>query len=257
MTADVPLDDGLVLRVDDRGAGRPVLLLHGGGGPMSVAALADQLVDAGLRVITPTVPGFDGTARPPWLDAVPGLARVYRRLLGALSLRDVAVVGSSLGGWVGAVMALDQARDPAGPLGRLVVINGVGIRVPGHPVTDLSGLTPDRIADYAYFDPDRYRIDPSTLPPAAAERLRANAEQFAVYAGGPSMGDPDLLPRLATVRVPVLVVWGAADRVVDVDYGRAYADAFGGEFVVVERAGHLPFVERPEVVRELVVGAVG
>ena len=44
-----------------RGEGRPILLLHGGMGPLSVAAFADLLADsAPVRVLTPTHPGFGG-----------------------------------------------------------------------------------------------------------------------------------------------------------------------------------------------------
>jgi pimeloyl-ACP methyl ester carboxylesterase len=51
--------------VADRGEGHPVLLLHGGGGPLTVAPWADRLAGAEpARVLTPTHPGFRGTSRP-------------------------------------------------------------------------------------------------------------------------------------------------------------------------------------------------
>jgi pimeloyl-ACP methyl ester carboxylesterase len=44
-----------------------------------------------------------------------------------------------------------------------------------------------------------------------------------------------------------LVVWGEADRVADLGYGRALAASIpGAEFVTVPGAGHLPHIERPE-----------
>ena len=67
------------------------------------------------------------------------------------------------------------------------------------------------------------------------------------------MQDPTLLGRLATVTVPTLVVWGEADRIGDLDYGRAYAAAIpGARFEVVARAGHLPQLENPEALHVLV-----
>jgi pimeloyl-ACP methyl ester carboxylesterase len=51
--------------VDDRGDGRPFLLLHGGGGPVTVAGFAELLATKrGARVISPIHPGFGGTPRP-------------------------------------------------------------------------------------------------------------------------------------------------------------------------------------------------
>src|ERR1700743_2751963 len=85
----------------ERGTGHPVLLLHGGGGPATVEGWAGQLAAARpARVITPVHPGFNGTPRPESLDSPAGLAAVYARLLEDLDLRDVTVVGNSIGGWV-------------------------------------------------------------------------------------------------------------------------------------------------------------
>src|SRR5581483_8544732 len=97
----VPGIGAVDLTVDERGEGRPLLLLHGGAGPLSVANLADALAaQGGLRVLTPTHPGFEGTPRPAALDNVPGLAAVYEALLERIGLTDVVVAGNSLGGWI-------------------------------------------------------------------------------------------------------------------------------------------------------------
>jgi pimeloyl-ACP methyl ester carboxylesterase len=62
----------------DKGEGRPFLLLHGGGGPLTVNGFADLLaVQRPARVITPTHPGFGGTPRPDSLTSVEGLAALY------------------------------------------------------------------------------------------------------------------------------------------------------------------------------------
>ena len=60
------------IAVDDRGSGRPLLLLHGGGGPRSVLPFAERLTAArDLRTITPTHPGFSDTPRPEALRTPP------------------------------------------------------------------------------------------------------------------------------------------------------------------------------------------
>lgn len=252
-TGRVVLSDGLVLRVDEHGSGRAVLVLHGGGGPGSVLALTELLAGlGGLRVLAPTMPGFDGTERPVGLDSVPELARTYRRLLDELDLTDVTVIGSSVGGWVAAQMALEERAHATARVRNLVLINAVGVDVAGHPITDVSDLPLDRLADLSYHDPDRFRIDPAGLPPERRTALAANAAVFATYAGKPYMHDPALLRRLAEVDLPVLVVWGESDQIVDLDYGRTYAAAFSGEarFVQIPAAGHLPFVEQPDALRD-------
>ncbi len=73
---DVPLT------ADERGSGRPIVILHGGAGPVSVTSFADLLAEAtSTRVIVPTHPGFGGTPRPEALSSIPGLAEVYAVLI--------------------------------------------------------------------------------------------------------------------------------------------------------------------------------
>jgi pimeloyl-ACP methyl ester carboxylesterase len=48
-------------------------------------------------------------------------------------------------------------------------------------------------------------------------------------------------------------MWGKSDRIVDLDYGQAFARAIpGARFEVLEAAGHYPYLERPERFVELV-----
>src|SRR4051794_9587476 len=89
------------------GAGRPVLLLHGGGGPQTVEPFGARLAaELGVRVVVPTHPGFGGTERPEGLTTIAGLAREYAGLLDELDLTGVTVVGNSIGGWIAAELAL-------------------------------------------------------------------------------------------------------------------------------------------------------
>src|SRR5436190_342889 len=92
---------------DERGDGHPVLLLHGGGGPLTVGAFAELLAtQRPARVITPTHPGFGGTPRSDSLASIADLAALYVALLTDLGVREVTVVGNSIGGWIAAEMAL-------------------------------------------------------------------------------------------------------------------------------------------------------
>ena len=218
------------------------LLLHGGAGPASFAALGALLGDD-ASVLTPTHPGFGGTARPAELDSVAALAAHYLRLLEELDLDDVYIVGNSLGGWIAAEMAIAGSPRIAG----IVLVDAVGAQVPGHPVVDVASLTRDELAAHAWFDRSKMP-DPATLPPAVQAQLPGNMAALAVYGG--TMQDPTLLGRLVAVTVPTLVLWGEADRIGDVEYGRAYAAAIpGARFEVLPGAGHLPQIETPEALQ--------
>lgn len=226
----------------DRGTGPAFVLLHGGAGPQSVTGFADRLAEAGpARVITPVHPGFDGTPRPAGLDSVAGLARLYAALLDELGLTGVTVIGNSVGGWIAADMGLTGSARITG----LVLVDACGIEVPGHPVADFFSLTLDQVAELSYHDPDRFRIDPAAMSAGQRAAMAGNREALAVY-GGTAMADPGLRARLGQVSVPTLVVWGDSDRIVDPDYGRAYAAAIpGARFRLLPATGHVPQIETP------------
>ena len=235
--------------ITDRGTGHPFLLLHGGGGPATVTPWADRLAKAEhAHVITPVHPGFNGTPRPDGLDSPRGLAAVYAGLLEAVDLHDVTVVGNSIGGWIAAEMAvLGSSR-----VSSFILVDAVGIKVAGHPVADFFSLTPAEVAQRSYYDPATFGVDPTALPPEAQAAMAANRTTLAVY-GGSDMTDPTLAPRLGAVSTPTLVVWGEADRIGDPDFGRAFAAAIpGAQFRLLEHAGHMPQIETPDTLVDVV-----
>jgi pimeloyl-ACP methyl ester carboxylesterase len=222
--------------------------LHGGGGPQTVAGIAAGLDKA--HTLVPTHPGFEGEPRPEWFDSIDDLAFAYLDLLERLNLRDVLVIGSSVGGWIASAMAL---RDTTRRLRGLVLINGVGIQVEGHPVPDVSTLAPQELAALSFHIPAAFRIDPSTITPEQIATRKANTETLYVYDRQRLGGDPKLQRRLRYVTIPVLVAWGESDRVADLEYGRVYAQSFpNARFEPIPEAGHLPQIEQPERLLTLV-----
>jgi len=247
-TRTLTLDQGdvdLTFDVKGRpqGEGHPFLLLHGGGGPQTVAPFAGLLAEQRpARVVTPVHPGFGGTDRPAWLTDVPTLAQLYLRLLDSLGLEDVTVVGNSIGGWIAAELAaLGSDR-----ISSVVLVNAVGIEVPGHPVADTFPLTPVELARLSFHDPSKFRFDPSALSEEQRAVVVTNRAALEVYSGTHAMADPTLRERLAKVAHPTLVAWGESDQVVDADYGRAYAAAVpDARFELLPGTGHMPQVETP------------
>jgi pimeloyl-ACP methyl ester carboxylesterase len=235
--------------VDEQGLGRPFLLLHGGGGPNTVAGFAELLATArGARAVSPIHPGFGGTPRPEALHTVGGLAALYVALLDQLDLNDVTVAGNSVGGWIAAEMAL--LGSPR--VSSAVIIDAAGIDVPGHPIADFFSLTLDQVFQLSYHNPGPFRIDPSALPPAAQAIAAGNRAALATYAGT-SMSDPSLAGRLSGLQVPTLVLWGDSDQIVDPDYGRAYAAAIPtARFQLLKDTGHLPQMETPDQVLDAI-----
>jgi pimeloyl-ACP methyl ester carboxylesterase len=234
------------LTVDERGDGRPYLVLHGGAGPQSVTQFAQLLAQKGHnRVLTPIHPGFGGTPRPQELDSVAKLAALYAGLLEHLGLQDVTVVGNSVGGWIAAEMALLGTER----IGGIVLLDAVGIEVEDHPVADVSGLSVPEIQTLSFHNPMPFLVDPTAIPDAQKALMAANGAALAVYAGSPAMADPTLLGRLSGITVPTLVAWGESDQIVPPAYGQAYAAAIpGARLEVLPATGHMPQMETPDLV---------
>lgn len=247
----------LTLTFDEAGSGRPVLILHGGGGPATVAGLARHL-SAAAHTLTPVLPGWDGTPPAAPHTTVADLAAGCLRHLRERGLRDVLVVGSSLGGWIGAEMALQDGGGPmtgqmTGLVTGLVLIDAVGVYVAAEPIADVFMLDARGLAEHSWHRPERFLADPADLPPAELARRQANMAAMRALAGDPYMHDPALLGRLGGVRVPTALLWGESDRVVTPAYGAAYAKAIGGaRFELIPEAGHLPQIEQPDATYALV-----
>jgi len=240
--------DGLTVRIDERGSGRPLLVLHGGGGPQSVSGFAEAL-STRAHVLTPIHPGFAGEPRPKWFNSIDDLALTYLELLERLDLCDVMVVGFSIGGWIASELAV---RDTTS-LSSIVLVDAVGIQVEGHEIADVFPLTPDELSALSYHNPAAFRIDRTNLSPDQVAAMAANSQALGVYGRELGMHDPKLRRRLGRVRIPALVVWGESDGVVDPDYGRAYAQALpNARFKLIPEAGHVPQIEQPERLLTLV-----
>jgi pimeloyl-ACP methyl ester carboxylesterase len=154
-----------------------------------------------------------------------------------------------MGGWIASAMALRDTTRLSG----IVLVDAAGIRVDGHPIADVSSLTPDELSALSFHNPSAFRVDPATVSPEQAKARAANLQALYVYDQGQGMGDPKLRRRLRRVKIPALVVWGESDGVVDPDYGRAYAQSLpNARFELIPEAGHLPQIEQPERLLELV-----
>ena len=79
-----------------------------------------------------------------------------------------------------------------------------GVLVPAEPMPDFFSLTPRGIAEHSYHDPDKFFVDPATLPPERVAAMRANLATLKLLAGDPYMHHPKVLRRLGDVTIPVL-----------------------------------------------------
>ena len=247
------LVDGAVVRVMEVGdpTADPLLFLHGWGlSPQCYAEGIARLTATGVRVIAPALPGFGGSDGPRllgwsrgWRHGVdlPEYARRVGRLLDVLGLEHpVFVAGHSFGGGI----AIQLATDRPERVRSLTLINAVG----GAPsrragLADASWLwwaagavtelSPRELARAA---PSMLRsFVPNVVRKPVTLALTARLALTASLAGQAAA--------LVEQGLPVLFVWGDADRLIAPGELGAVAGSLPAEVV---RGRHGWLMTRPE-----------
>jgi len=238
--------------------GRPVVLIHG----LSVPAYLwdgtfEALAAAGFRVLRYDLYGRGYSDRPPGPYDLTFYENQLVELLIALDWQPpVDVVGISLGG----VIAAAFTRDHPEWVRRVVLMDPFTLSRHTAPfVVPILGeyltyaallpMLPDmQVADFA---------DPARMPPDWLERyrrqLRYRGLGRALLSTIRHVLRQDAVPvyeAMAAQGRPVLLIWGEDDRTVPFAESELVRRALGEtvEFVPVPDAGHLPHIERPDVV---------
>jgi pimeloyl-ACP methyl ester carboxylesterase len=229
------------IRVLRGGSGPPLLFLHGASGHTGLLPFLERLSQT-FDVIVPEHPGFGASDDPPWLDRPADLAYFYLDLIEALKLERVHLMGTSLGGWIAAELAVRNTSH----LASLTLICAVGIAANGAPADDMFRMTAEENARRFYFDPERVRRR-LELFDKADRRVLVRNRSTVVRLAYPDFVNPELAKWLHRVDVPTLLVWGENDGLVPRRFGEAYRESIrGASLVIISRAGHAPFDEQPD-----------
>lgn len=220
------------LRFLKQGEGEPLVLLHGFGGDMnnwlfSIPALAER-----HTVYALDLPGHGGSSKAVGDPSVAGLAAAVEQFLDSQGLERAHLAGHSLGGAVAASVAPERLASltliaPAG-LGSDVNREYVDGFVEASGRRDLKPVLQLLFADESLVT--RQLVDD------VLKYKRIDGVQDALRAiAADALASADVRERVAALDAPVLVLWGAQDRIVPLPDG---ADAR-----VLDGAGHSPHME--------------
>lgn len=247
-------DGQIRTRVQVEGAGPPLVYLHAVFGmawdPFLYALAADHTVYA---IEHPgTTPGDPDAVKP--LDDVWDLVLYYYEVFDALGLERPAVVGHSFGGMVAAELA---ATNPD-RVSKLVLLCPIGLWRDDLGMNNPLVMSLPEMAAHAFHDPEgpvaSMMLTMPEDPAAAAETIIAIT--WAMACTGKffwPIPDRGLRKRLHRVTAPTLVVWGSSDRIVSPAYAEHWTRAIAGARAeVLDEAGHVPQLERIDIVPKLV-----
>ena len=235
---------GVDVRLLRDGSGPPVIVLHGGDGPLDHLPFTGR-ISARFELFHPTHPGFDGTLIPEHFDDLQDLVFLYLDLFDSLDLQNPILMGFSMGGWLAAEIAVMNT----GRFSKLVLVDSVGIK-PGGPfdrdIADIFASSAQDLLKAAWYDlslsPDLASVTDDELRIVAGNRVA-----HGLYTWEPYMHNPKLKYRLHRIDIPTLLIWGENDGIVTPGYGAALRDMIPGSMLsVIQDAGHYPHIERPD-----------
>jgi pimeloyl-ACP methyl ester carboxylesterase len=239
------------------GDGPACLVLHGIEGHEGWLTFHDALAES-ATVYAPSHPGYGHTEAPDWIRSVQHQAVFYNWFLQDAGLQNVDLIGTGLGAWIAAEMAVMDATR----LRHLVLVAPAGIRPEAADMLDI------------FVTPWRQVIERGFLHgPESAEyqRIYANAplQEFGgVREAGrtmttrmcfkPYMHDPSLAGMLGKIRAPTLVVSGDSDQIIPRECAERFAASIPGATLrTLTECGHFAHLDQPQqlaaVVREFLL----
>lgn len=239
---------------DVAGDGPALVLLHSGVCDRRMwDAQWPSLIDAGYRLVRCDFRGFGESAAA---DGPHNDADDVLDLLDGLGVAQAAIVGSSYGGQVALEIA---ARRPE----RVSALALLCAALPGHePSAELTelGEREEALLEDGDLDGATELMVETWLGPDAGETVREAVRRmqrhaFGLQSAAEEFEEIEHEVDLAAVRAPCLAVSGAHDLA---DFRRIAARLPGllvdAEHVELPWAGHLPSLERPSAITELLIG---
>ena len=243
---DIELATGKV-HVLEGGAGSAVVFLHHSWGSPGWLPVHTALAST-HRVVVPDLPGWGGSERPAWAREPRDIAILAGRILGALELEAVTLVGTGFGGFVAAELATMR------PLDALVLIGAAGLKPEQGEILDQMLVSHRAYIQAGFHDRDAFVAWVGEEPAEDVRQLwDFSREMTARVCWKPYMFNRRLAPLLRGVATPTLAIWGGEDRVVPPECARLYADSLPNCRVeTVDGAGHLVEIEEAERVAGLI-----
>lgn len=256
------------LYYEDHGTGQPVILIHGW--PLSGRSWEKQvpaLLEAGYRVITYDRRGFGDSSKPTFGYDYDTFSEDLHTLLTDLDLRDVALVGFSMGGGEVARYLGTYGTERVRKAVFMAAVPPFLLKTPDNPAgVDAAvfegikkAISADRPAFLSKFFEDFYNVDALRGKQISDEVVRLS---WNIAAGASPKGTLDCVSAwvtdfrkdLARIDVPTLVVHGDSDRILPLSAtGTPTQEAIRGSRLVVVKGGPhgLSWTHAEEVNREL------
>jgi pimeloyl-ACP methyl ester carboxylesterase len=269
LSSDVEIDGHSVHVVDSGGDKPPLLFIHGLGGVWQNWLMNLPAFMPTHRVVAFDLPGFGQSEVAPE-ESIPAFARTTDALCDKLGIDCPVVVGNSMGGFVGAELAVSFPTR----VEKLVLVSAAGLsteyvsREPVLAVARAWAALTARAGAQSEAVVRRKRLRRAALQAVVRypERLSGPLTTELIRgANSPGFNESfrallsySFRDKLERINVPVLVVWGRNDILVPVEDAEMFEHLIGenAHSVIFDDTGHLAMLERPSRFNELLAGFI-
>jgi len=223
----------------EEGEGEVLLLLHGLMGALSNWTDVVQEFKKDYRVIIPMLPLYD---LPLLTTGVKTLAKFVHKFVKYKKLKNITVLGNSLGGHVGLIYTLNHPDE----VKALVLIGSSGL------YENAFGGTFPRRESYDFI---KEKVEFTFYDPATATKelvdevyqiVNDRIKVIKILAMAKSAIRHNMSKDIYKIKVPVCLIWGKNDKItppdVAIEFNQLLPDS---ELNWVDLCGHAPMMERP------------
>ena len=249
--------DGLNIAYKDEGTGTVILCLHAIGHSSKDFEALYKLDTSKYRIISLDFPGHGNSQHLGQVISASYFAKVVAQFIDKLNLKDIVIVGNSVGGATAIRVASNNSNikmlalsNPGGldkrgilaPIFLNYMVNFFQKGVNNKPsfqnkfedyynkvlITETSGTRRDEIIK------DCYKIAPLLVQAWTSFKSK----------------EEDLRPLITNINCPVLFTWGTEDKFVQFGRNKQAIDKFKNYKLIKYRIGHTPYVECPDLFLE-------
>ena len=231
----------LKYKLMEKGSGDPVIMLHGMFGDISNWKPAIEEISASFRAIALELPYLE---LEPRLCSVGVLTEFLANFIESNKLKDVSLIGNSLGGHV----ALDYAINYRDGVHKLVLTGSSGLFERGGFEDDIQRYpTKDYLTSKigeAFYD-KKFVTD--EMVDEVYQLLQSRKNKLKIVKISKSAKRYNLAGQLSMITCPTLLIWGKNDIITPPGIARIFNDNIkNSKLVLINGCGHAPMMEKPE-----------
>jgi len=214
--------------------GNPCLLiLHGWQRSLSDWENIAEEISNKYYVILLDLPGFGGTSQPKRTYGTYGYADFVESFINKLELENITLMGHSFGGRIGIILGSKSSL-----LKRLVLVDSAGTERPNSLYNLLLIIAKPMSKIFPKSIVGKVKQTFGSKDYLRAGKMMETFKKVIAE---------DLSHLLGNIKIPTLVIWGSADKVLDVNITKDFRDSISDcEVRIVWGAGHHPHIDNKD-----------